>query len=182
MKEYRITKYDPRLRDPRGAFTGDDWSSVSQIGKSFGGVTLTDEEYKRVEQAYIDVALAFLNESSITALKIDGLENSRHQPLTFRDGSVVHHEQLAEVMRSLLRDRCWCRLQAEGSFILAGTITCTSECLTVALPQSEKPLTLACTSRNLYRPITTTSIPDTTFPLKSDLWPNQLRTGTPLGR
>lgn len=76
MKGHRITKYDPRLRDPSGSFTGDDWSSVSQVGQSFGGVTLTDEEYIRVEQAYIDVALAFLNKNSITVLKIDGLASN----------------------------------------------------------------------------------------------------------
>jgi hypothetical protein len=120
MKEYRVTKYDPRLRDPRGAFTGDDWISVTQIGQSFGGVVLTDQEYKRVEQAYVDVALAFLNEGGVTMLKVEGLENSRRQPLTFHDGSVLRLEQLSDVMRGILRQQFWCRLEAENGFVHFG--------------------------------------------------------------
>ena len=42
-------------------YTGDDWTSVTQIGQSFGGVTLTEREYKRVEHAYVNAALAFLS-------------------------------------------------------------------------------------------------------------------------
>jgi hypothetical protein len=39
----------------------------SQIGQSFGGVVLTEQEYKRVENAHVKVALAFLGESGIPA-------------------------------------------------------------------------------------------------------------------
>jgi len=51
MIEYRVTKYDPSLRDARGAYSADDWTSVTDIGHAFGGVTLTDTEYQRIEQA-----------------------------------------------------------------------------------------------------------------------------------
>jgi hypothetical protein len=38
----RVTKYDPALRvGGRGAFTGDDWTSVSDVGRTFDGVVLT---------------------------------------------------------------------------------------------------------------------------------------------
>src|SRR5215813_2350580 len=97
MKEYRVTKYDPRLREPSGTFTGDDWISATQSGQFFGGAILADQEYKRVEQAYIDVSLAFLAEGGVTKLVVKGLE-SRNQPLTFHDGSVLGLEQLSDVM------------------------------------------------------------------------------------
>jgi hypothetical protein len=120
MKEYRVTKYDPRLRDQRGAFTGEDWISVTQIGQSFSGVVLTDQEYKRVEQAYVDIALAFLKEGGVTMLKVEGLENSRSQPLTFGDGSILGLEQLSDVIREILREQFWCRLEAENGFLHFG--------------------------------------------------------------
>ena len=59
MIEYRVTKYNPALRDARGAYIADEWTSVADIGCEFNGVVLTDSEYRRVEQTYIDSALAF---------------------------------------------------------------------------------------------------------------------------
>lgn len=35
----------------------DEWTAASDIGRSFGGVILTAEEYRRVEDAYVAVAL-----------------------------------------------------------------------------------------------------------------------------
>jgi hypothetical protein len=60
-------------------------TAVTQIGQSFGGVTLTEQQYKRVEP-YVNAALAFLGEGGLTAVKVEGLENSRRQLLTFHDG------------------------------------------------------------------------------------------------
>jgi hypothetical protein len=57
--EYRVTKYDPAFRDARGAYTRVEWTSVGDIGTSFGGVVLTEAEYQRVEDAYIAAALGF---------------------------------------------------------------------------------------------------------------------------
>ena len=67
-------------------YTGDDWTSVTQIGQSFGGVTLTEREYKRVEHAYVNAALVFLSEGGLTAMKVEGLENPRRRLLTFMKG------------------------------------------------------------------------------------------------
>jgi hypothetical protein len=49
--EHRVSKYDPCLRDQ----SRPEWTSVSDIGRSFAGAVLTQEEYRRVE----DAALAF---------------------------------------------------------------------------------------------------------------------------
>ena len=38
MSGYRISKYDPWLRDERGYFTGEDWTSFSDIGKEYLGI------------------------------------------------------------------------------------------------------------------------------------------------
>ena len=42
---YRVTKYDPVLRDASGAYTGDDWIMFEQIGQTFDGVPLTLATY-----------------------------------------------------------------------------------------------------------------------------------------
>ena len=62
MIEYRVTKYNPALRDARGAYIADEWTSVKDIGRAFGGVVLTDSEYRRVEEAYVSSVFAFLKE------------------------------------------------------------------------------------------------------------------------
>jgi hypothetical protein len=50
MFEYRVTKYDPAHRAASGAYR-DEWTSFSDIGRSFGGVILTVEQYQRIEDA-----------------------------------------------------------------------------------------------------------------------------------
>jgi nucleoside-triphosphatase len=51
--EYRVTKYDPAFRDRAGRYLREEWTSVGDIGRSFGGVVLTREEYRRVEVAHV---------------------------------------------------------------------------------------------------------------------------------
>ena len=65
MIEYRVTKYDPALRDANGAYIADEWILFKQVGSEFGGVVLTEGEYLKVEQAYIDSAIAFLREGGL---------------------------------------------------------------------------------------------------------------------
>src|SRR5579872_484335 len=111
MNEYRITKYDPSLRDRAGAYTRDEWISVRDIGRSFAGVLLTREEYERVESAYVEAAMAFLREGGVSALKVEGLENQRGEVLNFQEGSLLPLERVGGILRRLLREEFWCRLE-----------------------------------------------------------------------
>jgi len=120
LKEYRVTKYNPALRDPNGAYHGDDWIMFSEIGQSFRGVILTMEEYRRVENAYITAALAFLSEGNIAALRVVGLENSRKRRLDFAEGSILPGEKLSEAFAEVLRGELWCRFQADDGFVHFG--------------------------------------------------------------
>jgi len=120
VKEYRITKYGPALREPNGEYQGDDWIMFGQIGQTFGGVVLAEQEYKRVENAYVKVAIAFLSESGIATLRVVGLENSHRQPLEFAEGSILPIEKLSDVFGLILREEVWCRLQADGGFVHFG--------------------------------------------------------------
>jgi hypothetical protein len=120
VKEYRVTKYDPALRGPNGEYRADDWIMFSQIGQPFRGVVLTEQEYKRVEQAYVEVALAFLRESGIAALRVAGLENSRKHQLEFAEGSLLTPERLPDVFEGILRNEFWCRFQSDHAFVHFG--------------------------------------------------------------
>lgn len=120
MKEYRITKYDPSFRDYAGAYTRDEWISVRDSGRSFAGVMLTLEEYERVEGAYVEVAMAFLREAGVSALRVEGLENQRGHVLNFREGSLLPLERVGDVLRRILREEFWSRLQGVGGFVHIG--------------------------------------------------------------
>jgi hypothetical protein len=76
MYQFRITKYDPNLRNPAGAFTQEQWTSYSDIGSTFENGTLTEQEYARVESAYITSAIELLRESGINELTVSGLEQN----------------------------------------------------------------------------------------------------------
>jgi hypothetical protein len=118
--EYRVTKYNPAFRDARGAFTRDEWTCFRDIGESFAGVTLNREEYERVERAYVNVALAFLSESGVSSLTVEGLENSRNTQLTISNGSVLPLEQIGDLTARVLREEFWCRLVGVEAFLHFG--------------------------------------------------------------
>lgn len=120
MREYRVSKYDPALRDAAGAFQGDDWTAVSDIGRSFGGVVLTAEEYQRVEDAYVTAALAFLREGGIESLRVEELEVLPDRPIALHEGSIVAVSEISAVIASILREEFWCNLEAENAFLHFG--------------------------------------------------------------
>ncbi|KAL0630393.1 hypothetical protein Q9L58_010761 [Maublancomyces gigas] len=63
MFEYRITKYDPAVRREGKQYT--EWTSVSDVGTAFDGVTLTRSAYEEVESAYIAAATAFFRKQTL---------------------------------------------------------------------------------------------------------------------
>jgi hypothetical protein len=115
--QYRVTKYNPAFRDERGTYTKDEWISVKQVGECFGGTVLTREEYERVEKAYANAALAFLQEAGVATLTVVNLENHQKWPLQLKNGSKLNLADAVEVIRRLLREEFWCRLQANDAFI-----------------------------------------------------------------
>jgi hypothetical protein len=81
---------------------------------------LTPEEYRRVEDVYVAVALSFLCESGQSALTVSGLENNRKYAIEFCEGSVLGLEQVGSVIRLILREKFRCRLEGPASFLHFG--------------------------------------------------------------
>jgi hypothetical protein len=120
MIEYCVTKYNPALRDARGAYIADEWTSVKDIGRSFRGVVFTIDDYRHVEQAYINAATAFLKEGGLTSLRVEGLENHKRLALKVGEGSIVSLEQIGDLIRQILSEEFWCRFEARSGFLHFG--------------------------------------------------------------
>jgi hypothetical protein len=118
--EFRVTKYDPAHRDRHGAYTRAEWTSVNDIGRAFGGVVLTEAEYQRVEDAYASAAVGFLREAGIASLAVAGLESHAGAPLPFAEGSSLGLAEVGVIVRRVLREEFWCRLEGDGAFVHVG--------------------------------------------------------------
>ena len=77
MLQWRVTKYDPARRNAKGHYPLDEWTSVSEIGKTFAGTTLTLESYLAVESAHVDVMLDFLEALGSPPMYARGVESGR---------------------------------------------------------------------------------------------------------
>lgn len=114
---YRVTQYDPRDRDADGAYTG-------QLG------WLSDEG--PVEAAYLEAVRGFLDECAVVEVTVrdpewSGADPDRRplaadHPLArvlgtraerWVDGATLTADEAVEVVRWMLRNHLWCRL--EGS-------------------------------------------------------------------
>jgi hypothetical protein len=119
VNEYRVTKYNPAFRDESGTYTRGEWTCFKNVGQTYAGVLLTVEEYERVEESYVQAALSFLRESGLYSMRVAGLEN-RMQPLDFQNDSVLPFDRLGEIIRRILREEFWCRLEESEGFIHFG--------------------------------------------------------------
>lgn len=128
---WRITKYNPAFRDERGAYLKDEWTSLSDVGKSFDWEVLTFEAYRKIEDAYVSTALSFVSEAGLDGLTITHLETKRvsgaraedlwgiaFDPKLARTGAVISVEALDDVCRLALREVLWCKLESGDGFYI----------------------------------------------------------------
>jgi len=125
---WRVTHYDPALRDGQGAYQGDSWTSCADVGGTFAGVELTWERYLEQENAHVESALEFLMETGSRALRVVGLEDHGGGREVLRsvalpalsEGALLRGRELAALVRGLLREQVWCRLEAPGFYLHVG--------------------------------------------------------------
>ncbi|HEY9753151.1 MAG TPA: hypothetical protein V6C46_09375, partial [Coleofasciculaceae cyanobacterium] len=109
--KYRLTKYDPAKRNHLGHFMAEDWTSISDIGKSFNGSVLTPDQYEATENAYLQVIYEFARESGITEFQIQKLEMYGDQ-FKFELDQVLSLDYSIQIARLALREELWCQLRA----------------------------------------------------------------------
>jgi hypothetical protein len=100
---WRVTRYDPALRDERGAYRVDTWTSVSDVGPE-----LTLNEYLDVEAGYLQAFRAFAEESGVVQLQIRELDIGEGA----REGELVAVDAAGELVRRMLREELVCRLES----------------------------------------------------------------------
>lgn len=121
--DYSISKYCPEFYT-KGDYIKNEWTSVSEIGKSFDDDVLTSTEYLRIEQCYINTAIELALKSGCSYLIIDYLEGEPHDIIleikknpinrnlidaakNIRLGLRVHISQCADYLRLCLRECCY---------------------------------------------------------------------------
>jgi len=137
MISYRITKYDPRLRDKQGSYEPDEWTSVLDIGKQYPSGILNVRDYLSTEDLYVDSVLYLWQLAKCPALFVTSLESNalKHakrrllaccpellkvadQPIPLNDQELQDPVLLARVVRLILRELIWCKLQAKKQFFI----------------------------------------------------------------
>jgi hypothetical protein len=106
--QYKVTKYDPsRYGGPGGGYTADEWTAFSDVGKSFNGVVLAEEEYLRVEELYLSAVRVAAEVSGVSRLQVRDLEGEGD----LTDLRWVELPEALEIIRGMLRESgVWCTL------------------------------------------------------------------------
>lgn len=121
MYTYRITKYNPKYRNKTGAYTKNEWTEFADIGKNFDGKVLTKTKYMKVEDAYVKVLLSFLEESGISAMKINRIQNAKsvkYKNQQIRRNQVCSLSDLEHLFKLILRGEFWCKFKnKDGSYV-----------------------------------------------------------------
>lgn len=124
MSYYRITKYNPALRDENGRYTANDWTAISDIKKTFGDGILTASKYKQTEDAYVEAVKIILKEKDISQMTICDLEkNDNMEEFVFlpdeknffdkiTNNNRVDIHEIEVATRLSLREVIWCSLLA----------------------------------------------------------------------
>jgi hypothetical protein len=109
---WRVTRYDPSRRDAQGSYVGDTWTSVADVGKTYGASKLTIEAYECVEATYVETFAAFADESGIDRLQIRAVDFSRG---ALNEGVIVDVDEAKTVLRAMLREEASCKLEAPSN-------------------------------------------------------------------
>lgn len=117
MTEYRITKYNPSNRVD-GVYIEDEWTSISDIGKVFGGTKLSQDVYLQTEQAYIDCCIELIKKAQVSKLST---EQAEYYTENIHFPSIISNTQdIRQVITACLREQCWLKLVAKDFFIHFG--------------------------------------------------------------
>lgn len=136
MYYWRITKYSPNNRI-NGDYTKEEWTSISDVGKSYSNEVFLIEHYLQTESLYIMALISIVNEMKINSLQVTNLEkhdfgflNDRFHTLysdemkkiysNINNGDSISGNELVLLCKLVLREKLWCKLQTSGMFVHFG--------------------------------------------------------------
>lgn len=131
---FRISKYNPTNRNEKGHYLIDEWTSPSEIGKTFGASVFTVNDYLSIEQKYIDSIILFFKYSKLEYLRISSLEANKISlyytnlipklkedlpdlsVIKYNEDQVIRINELSILCKLILRNVLWCRLSFDDKF------------------------------------------------------------------
>lgn len=117
MNTFRISKYEPQFRQ-NNRYLKDEWTDYSDIGKMFNGIPLTEREYFSTEKQYISCLINILESAKVESISIESLED--YDKTIWYNKQRLTMENIPEIIRDCLRNKCWCRLEGDGAYIHFG--------------------------------------------------------------
>lgn len=75
MHKYRITKYDPQYRDEQGIYSREDWTSYSDIGKTYNGKLFSNGDYIIKEKLYCNTVVSILQNCGVKEVIVEDLKS-----------------------------------------------------------------------------------------------------------
>lgn len=131
MNYYRVTKYNPALRNEKGWYMHDEWTDFSCVGTEINGKICTLEEYESTENLYIQAILQFLSCLNLDSLECNSVEKSSkvfrrcHLPNAWKDihkrvksGTIILKSDLPILLKLILRNYLWCKLIHDDSMFV----------------------------------------------------------------
>jgi len=131
MYSWRITKYNPEIRDEHGYYGKDEWIMMRDIGKDINGEILSIDEYLRVEDLYIGAVLEFQKCNNIDKFtasdvgrfrfrnqKIKPSKNMKKLYKKVKENDIIGASDLLDIIRLNLRALLNCNLLYEDDMFV----------------------------------------------------------------
>jgi len=129
---WRITKYNPKYRNEKGHYLKEEWTFFAQIGTTVEGKKVTFDEYVEIENKYIKAVLLIMECAQIESMQIVGLQKDKKlqkkwlekQDIeifnSLKNGQWVDRTIISHIIRLILREKIWCKLESENMYIHFG--------------------------------------------------------------
>lgn len=117
MKQYRISKYNYKNRDMNGLYMKNEWTSYYDIGKRFNGKNLTQSDYIRCENNYINFCTILWDLNNKVQLNLKNIEAYLKEPPRIE---ISDEQTLKMIIRDILREKYWAKIEGKELFIHFG--------------------------------------------------------------
>lgn len=110
---HEIVKYPPENYDKNGIYTRDEWTDYSCIGLEINGSILTEDEYLKVENSYIQCAKEIMLKSGcsyLTIARIHKYRQSIRELVKFKYRTRVYPCDLDILLQKTLRGQIGCHM------------------------------------------------------------------------
>ncbi|AIQ14932.1 hypothetical protein [Paenibacillus durus] len=130
---YRISKYNPLNRNDNGTYAVNEWTSLSDVGRTYSGRKFTIEEYLCVEDKYVKAIKIFMYHLNITELQVETLDKwnaelkstrfHQHYNSTMKsvyskiqESDIIQSPEIEQITRLILREDIWCKFKYSSDF------------------------------------------------------------------